>query len=65
MKVIIRLGMSVVAVVMLGEAGIMELNAQVFAQPLQPESQPARLWVFRASTSVVTEMGEIGYSRLK
>ena len=43
MKASIRLGMSVVAVVMLGAAGIMELNAQVFAQPLQPELQPAQL----------------------
>ena len=43
MKESIRLGTSVVAVVMLGAAGIMELSAQVFAQPLQPDSQPALL----------------------
>lgn len=43
MKESIRLGTSVLAVVMLGAAGIMELSAQAFAQPLQQEPQPALL----------------------
>jgi hypothetical protein len=41
MKASIRLGMPVVAVVMLGAAGI--VSAQVLAEPLQPELQPPLL----------------------
>ncbi len=43
MKTSIRLGMSVVAVVILSATGTMELSAQVPAQPPQPEQQPALL----------------------